>query len=144
MFEKIYAQVKDIIEYEINSNNEKEKKEFLINIFPSFIRLYFHCFLADYKVNIIYVKENSKFDEDKMIDILLTGVDDKSKNVLFTFLHGLYFKGKYFDNSYVYVMTFPINNPNKFAFEKPVFKTIEPINSIETDIFENNFNPDCY
>jgi len=127
--ENIYAQVKNEIEKEINSKNEKE---FLKKIFPDIIKLYFHCFLVDIKVDIKYAKENSEFDSDYMIDILLTGLED-DKNILFTFLPGLYGNEAYFDNSHIYVTTYPINNPNKFPFQKPIFKNIESDINIETD-----------
>ena len=126
--ENIYSQIKDKIEEEINSKNEIE---FLKNIFPDIIKLYFHCFLADIKVNIVYAKENSKFDPENMIDILLTGLED-DKNILFTFLPGLYCNGQYFQNSYIYVTTYPMDDPNKFPFEKPAFKTMESDITIET------------
>ena len=136
--ENINAQIKDIIEKEINSKNEIE---FLINIFPDIIKLYFHCFLADIKVSIVYANENSKFDPENMIDILLTGLEDE-KNILFTFLPGLYCNGQYFQNSCIYVTTYPIDNPNKFPFEKPALKNIESDITIETDnlLKSNNFN----
>ena len=134
--EIIYAQIKDIIEKEINSDNEKK---FLEKIFPNMIKLYFHCFLTDIKVNIIYAIENSKFDPESMIDILLTGLED-DKNILFTFLPGLYCNGRYFENSYIYATTYPIDNPNKFPFEKPAFKPIESDIIIETDNLMKNPN----
>jgi len=68
--------------------------------------------------------EDEKFDPESMIDILLTGLED-DKNILFTFLPGLYCNGQYFENSYIYVTTYPINNPDKFPFKRPIFKTIE-------------------
>jgi len=125
----IYVQVKNEIEKEINSKNEIE---FLLNIFPDFIRLYFHCFLIDAKVDIKYAKEDSKFVSDYMIDILLTGLEN-GKNILFTFLPGLYCDDDYLGNSYIYVTAYPINNPNRFPFEKPVFKAIESDINIELD-----------
>ena len=141
-FEKISnnAQIKDIIKKEINSENENEI-EFLIKIFPDIIKLYFHCFLADIRVSIVYAKENSNFDPENMIDILLTGLED-DKNILFTFLPGLYCNGQYFQNSYIYVTTYPIDNPNKFQFEKPAFKTIESDIKIEADNLMKN--PDLH
>ena len=125
----IYAQIKNEIEKEINSKNEKE---FLINIFPNIIRLYFHCFLADITVDIKYADEDSKFDSEYMIDILLTGLED-GKNILFTFLPGLYCNGRYFENSYIYVTTYPIDNPNKCPFKKPIFKAKVSNITIELD-----------
>jgi DNA-binding transcriptional regulator GbsR (MarR family) len=123
--ENIYDQVKNDID---KRNNSKKEFEFLKNIFPDIIKLYFHCFLADIKVDIKYADENSKFDSDFMIDILLTGLED-DKNILFTFLPGLYCNEKYFENSYIYVTTYPIDNPNKFPFPtKPI------LNPIESDI----------
>ena len=132
----ILAQIKDINENEINSDNEKD---FLINMLPDIIKLYFHCFLADIKVNIIYAHEDSKFDPEHMIDILLTGLDD-DKNILFTFLPGLFCNGRYFENSYIYVTTYPIDNPNKFPFEKPIFKTIESDITLDTNEINPNLN----
>jgi hypothetical protein len=135
--ENIYAQVKDEIENKINSDNELE---FLKKIFPDIIKLYFHCFLADIEVNIIYAIENEKFVPEYMIDILLTGLED-DKNILFTFLPGLYCNGQYFENSYIYVTTYPINNRNKFPFDNPVFKySIESDIIIEVDELNPNFN----
>ena len=125
----IYAQIKNEIEKEINSKNEKE---FLINIFPNIIKLYFHCFLTDIKVDIKYADEDSKFDSEYMIDILLTGLEE-GKNILFTFLPGLYCNGRYFENSYIYVTTYPIDNPNKFPFKKPIFKAKDSNINIELD-----------
>jgi len=117
----INSQITEEIENEINSDNEIE---FLKNLFPDIIKLYFHCFLADIRVNIIYAMEDEKFDPESMIDILLTGLED-DKNILFTFLPGLYCNGQYFENSYIYVTTYPISNPDKFPFKRPIFKTIE-------------------
>ena len=134
--ENILAQIKNIIENEINSDNEKD---FLINMLPDIIKLYFHCFLADIKVNIIYAHEDSKFDPEHMIDILLTGLDD-DKNILFTFLPGLFCNGRYFENSYIYVTTYPIDNPNKFQFKKPIFKTIESDITLDTNEINPNLN----
>jgi hypothetical protein len=134
--ENIYAQVKDEIENKINSDNELE---FLKKIFPDIIKLYFHCFLADIEVNIIYAIENEKFVPEYMIDILLTGLED-DKNILFTFLPGLYCNGQYFENSYIYVTTYPINNRNKFPFENPVFKSIESNIIKEEGELNPNFN----
>ena len=134
--EKLYAKVKEIIEKYNNLDNEKT---FLIKIFPDIIKLYFHCFLTDIKVNIVYAIENSKFDPESMIDILLTGLED-DKNILFTFLPGLHCNGQYFDNSYIYVTTYPLDNPNKFPFEKPAFKAIESNINIEKDNLINNPN----
>ena len=131
--ENIYIQLKDTIENEIN------EQEFLINILPDIIKLYFHCFLADIKVNIIYAQEDSKFDPESMIDILLTGLED-DKNILFTFLPGLHCNGRYFENSYIYVTTYPIDNPNKFPFGRPVFKTIESDITFYTDEVNPNLN----
>ena len=136
--QNIYAQVKDIIENEINSENEEE---FLKNIFPDIIKLYFHCFLADIFVNIKYAMEDEKFNSDYMIDILLTGLED-DKNILFTFLPGLYCNGQYFENSYIYVTTYPVDNPNKFPLEKPVYKPIESAIYIEVDELKPNLNYD--
>jgi hypothetical protein len=127
--ENINAQIRNEIEKEINL---KHLIEFLINIFPDIIRLYFHCFLTDIKVNIKYADQNSKFDSDYMIDILLTGLED-DKNVLFTFLPGLYCNGRYFENSYIYVTTYPINNPKKFPSQKFILKAIESDINIEID-----------
>ena len=133
----IYDQVKIyIFENEINSDNEKE---FLTDIFPDIIKLYFHCFLADIKVDIKYAMENEKFDSEYMIDILLTGLED-DKNILFTFQPGLHCNGKFFENSYIYVTTYPIDNPNKFPFEKPVFKNIESDITIEVGELNPNLN----
>ena len=67
-----------------------------------------------------------------MIDILLTGLEN-GKNILFTFLPGLYCDDDYLGNSYIYVTAYPINNPNRFPFEKPVFKAIESDINIELD-----------
>ena len=98
----IYDQVKEKIENknenenEINSDNEKE---FLIKLFPDIIKLYFHCFLADIRVDIKYAMENDIFNSENMIDILLTGLEG-DKNILFTFLPGLHCNGRYFENSY--------------------------------------------
>ena len=74
-----------------------------------------------------------------MIDILLTGLED-DKNILFTFLPGLHCNGRYFENSYIYVTTYPINNRNKFPFENPVFKNIESDITIEVDELNPNLN----
>ena len=138
----IYDQVKEKIENknenenEINSDNEKE---FLIKLFPDIIKLYFHCFLADIRVDIKYAMENDIFNSENMIDILLTGLEG-DKNILFTFLPGLHCNGRYFENSYIYVTTYPINNRNKFPFENPVFKNIESDITIEVDELNPNLN----
>ena len=81
--------------------------------------------------------EDEKFNSDYMIDILLTGLED-DKNILFTFLPGLYCNGQYFENSYIYVTTYPIDNPNKFPFEKPIFKPIESDIIIEVEELKPN------
>ena len=133
--EIIYSQIKDIIEKDINSETEKE---FLKNIFPDIIKLYLHCFLTDIKVDIIYADEDSKFNPEYMIDFLLTGLEDKK--VLFAFLPGLNCNGQYFDNSLIYVTTYPPDNPNKLPFEKPIFKNIESDINIEVE----ELNPNLY
>ena len=85
--------------------------------------------------------EDEKFNSDYMIDILLTGLED-DKNILFTFLPGLYCNGQYFENSYIYVTTYPIDNPKKFLFKKPVFKSIESDIVIEVEELKPNLNYD--
>jgi len=125
--EIVIGQIKNLIKFE---NCQENEIEIFNNLFPSLCKLYFHCYLTDIIVTIIYAKQDEEFNWDIMRDLLLTMVDDK--NVLFTYLPGLSCNEKYFDNSQIYVVTYPIDNPNKYNFEKP--KVIDVEQKIEIDL----------
>ena len=93
-------------------------------IFPLLIKLYFLCYLTDIKVEVIYAEEDTDFYLEIMTDDLLSD-SGKAKKVLFTFLPGLYCNNQYFDNAQIHTVTYTIDNPNKFLFQKPIFNNIE-------------------
>ena len=97
-----------------------EEKEFFLSIFPDLIKLYFICYIADMKVEIHYAKKDEEFDWENMVDDLLTM--EENKKVLFTYLPGLFCNNQYFENSRIYVVTYPKDNPKKFKLDKPVFE----------------------
>ena len=133
--EIVIGQIKNLIKFE---NCQENEIEIFNNLFPSLIKLYFHCYLTDIKVTITYAKQDEEFNWDIMRDLLLTMVDDK--NVLFTYLPGLSCNEKYFDNSQIYVVTYPIDNPNKYNFEKPKVIDVEQKTEIDLDLQINELS----
>ena len=113
----ILSQISDLLD--IDKNN------FFKELFPDLIKLYFQCFMTDVKVEIRYAKEEEQFDWDSMIDDLISD-SEVEKKILFTFLPGLYCNGQFFQNSLIHVVTYKIDNPNKFQFQKPIFINIGP------------------
>ena len=112
---EIFEQFKNLFD---NKNNEENK--LFLSIFPEFIKLYFLCYITDMKIEIHYAKKDEEFDWEYMIDDLLTM--EENKKVLFTYLPGLFCNGEYFENSRNYVVTYSINNPNRFKLDRPVFE----------------------
>ena len=101
---------------QINNSNE-----FLEEIFPNLIKLYFHCYMTDVNIDINYAKENEEFDMNSMKDDLISVEEEEEHRVLFTYLPGIFGNRQYFQNSQIHLVTYKINNPNKFPFEKPIF-----------------------
>ena len=113
---------------------ENSESKLFLDLFPKLIQLYLYCYLTDIKVNIIYANEDDSFDWESMQDDLISD-SEIEKKVLFTFLPGLYANEQYFKYSTIYVVTYKVDNPNKFPFEKPIFSKIEStpeINLIKT------------
>lgn len=136
--ENIYKKIIKIenIKYQINNLikfENKNEKDFIYDLFIDLSKLYFHCYLTDIIVQIIYANKDELFDWDTMVDDL-TGMVDKKK-VLFTYLPGLCVNDQFFDDSLIYVVAYSIENPKKFDIEQFEFKKIEakikiPVNKI--------------
>lgn len=120
--QKILSQITNLLDLE-------EGKLFK-ELFPNLIQLYFLCYLTDIKVNIIYAKENDEFNYDSMFDDLLSD-SDVERRVLFTFLPGLYANSQFFQYSNIHVVTYKIDNPKKFPFQRPIFSNFESNVNIE-------------
>ena len=114
--QKILSQIDDLM--------KKDENNLYKEILPKAIQLYFICFLTDMKVEIIYAKEDNNFDLDSMVDDLISDSEVERK-VLFTFLPGLFSNDRFFNYSTIHVVTYKIDNPNKFPFQKPIFENIE-------------------
>lgn len=141
--EDVKNQINHLIQIYSNDNsvnkliNIYENNFFIDELFPNLCKLYLNCNLTDIIVKIVYAKEDEEFDWDNMIENLITMVDEKK--VLFTYLPGLNVNEQFLDNSQIYVVAYPIDNPNKFNNKNPVFPDIESNIHIDLDdqiIFE--------
>lgn len=101
-----------------------DENKFFIELFPSLIQIYFLCFVSVSKVEIIYAKEDEEFDFERMIDDLFTDSEEEKK-VLFTFLPGLFGNNQFFKNSTIHIVSYKVDEPNKFKFQKPIYLSIE-------------------
>ena len=137
--EDVKNQINNLIQFYSNENTfnslikkfSKENDFFIYELFPNLCKLYFHCYLTDIIVKIVYAKEDEEFDWDNMIENLITMQD--YKKVLFTYLPGLNVNEQFLDNSQIYVVAYPTDNPNKFNNKNPVFSVIESNIIIDLD-----------
>jgi len=113
--QKILSQIEELM--------KKDENNLYKEMLPKIIQLYFICYLTDMKVDIIYAKEDDEFDFDTMVDDLISDSEIERK-VLFTFLPGLFSNNQFFNYSTIHVVTYKIDNPNKFPFQKPIFANI--------------------
>ena len=130
--EKIINQIDMLITFEDN-----EQRNFIYDLFSNLVKLYFHCYLTDIIVHIIYANKDELFDWDIMEENIINMVDHKK--VLFTFLPGLCCNNQFFDNSQIYVVAYPTDNPKKFDFQKTEFEKIDadiqiPLNNLKDKI----------
>ena len=77
--------------------------------------------MTDVDIDINYAKEDENFVMYSMNDDLISVEDEDKHRVLFTYLPGIFGNGQYFQNSKIHLVTYKIDNPNKFSFEKPIF-----------------------
>ena len=77
--------------------------------------------MTDFNIDINYAKENEEFDMNSMKDDLISVEEEEEHRILFRYLPGIFVNGQYFQNSQIHLVTYKINNPNKFHFEKPIF-----------------------
>ena len=126
MNENIFIKIskKQQILSQLNNLLEMNESKLFLDLFPKFIQLYFYCYFTDVEVKIIYVNEDTQFDWESMHDDLLSDSEVERK-VLFTFLPGLYANNQYFKYSNIHVVTYKVDNPNKFPFQKPIFIDIQ-------------------
>lgn len=110
----IQNQLNNLIQFE---NNERDF--FIDELLPNLCKLYFHCYLTDIIVDIIYAKEDEEFNWNNMVENLINMKDDKK--VLFTYLPGLNVKNQFLDNSQILVVAYPSDNPSKINIQKPAF-----------------------
>ena len=101
-----------------------DEKKFFIELFPFLIQIYFLCFMTTERVSIFYADEDEEFDFEKMSDDLFSD-SEEDKKVLFTFLPGLFANNRFFKYSTIHIVTYKINEPNKFNFQRPIFTNIE-------------------
>ena len=110
-----------------------EENILLKEIFPILIRLYFLCYLTDIKVEVIYAEEDAKFDLENMTDDIFSD-SEIEKKVLFTFLPGLYCNKQYFQNALIHTVTYKIDEPNKFQFQRPIFTNIDSSFNLDLEL----------
>ena len=119
----------------ILSQIQIKNDQFLKEIFPNLIKLYFHCYMTDEIVQIKYAQENEKYDMDSMKDDLMSVEEEEEHKVLFTYLPGLFGNGNFFQNAKIHLVTYKNNNKNKFNFKKPIFNDSKMIGSFNETIF---------
>ena len=107
-------------------------------LFPNLCKLYFHCYLTDIIVDIVYAKEDEEFNWNNMIENLINMKDDKK--VLFTYLPGLNVNNQFLDNSQILVVAYPSDNPSKINIQKPAFNVEATIQiNLDNQINEVSF-----
>ena len=108
----------------IKEISHSDENNFFMNLYPFLVQIYFLCFMTTVKVSIIYAKEDEEYDFDRMSDDLFAD-SEAEKKVLFTFLPGLFANNQFFKNSTIHIVTYKVDEPNKFKFKKPIFSNIE-------------------
>jgi hypothetical protein len=131
--ENIKNQLNNLIQFE---NNERDF--FMNELLPNLSKLYFHCYLTDIIVDIVYAKEDEEFNWDTMIENIITTVDDKK--VLFTYLPGLNVNKQFLDNSQILVVAYPSDDPTVINVQKPGFNVDSTIQiNLDNQINEVKF-----
>lgn len=129
----IKNQLNNLIQFE---NNEKDF--FIDELLPNLCKLYFHCYLTDIIVDIVYSKEDEEFNWNNMVENLINMKDDKK--VLFTYLPGLNVNNQFLDNSQILVVAYPSDNPSKINIQKPAFNVEATIEiNLDNQINEVSF-----
>ena len=84
-------------------SNEEKNNQILLELFRDLIKLYTKCLLSHPLVEVNFTKNNCKFENNTMFDIIIKG---KKKIVNFCYLPALKSNGKLLKEGYFYVFTF--------------------------------------